>query len=152
MKFRVQNWWVLAFVLILFGYFIFSSTTIKVANSYNGGYDSYPAPRLNPQNLQNTAYPSPFDSVTNSISSAYPPPPEPGKLNDVKNPPSEEAKKVIEYLKSVNKSTEDDLLLLSDHTSRYPYLGRDFQVVTLVDNRADGKIIKYIFRFAQILT
>jgi hypothetical protein len=137
-----QKWLVVTIALFLLVYFVLSSNNIKIVNSSNISSEAYPAPNIYSQNTQNFAYPAPVDSSKNTISYAYPPPTE--SSNDDKKTYSVEAVKVIEYLKATIGFSDKEFTLLSDRITHYPFLGKDFQVITLLDKRPDGKIFKYL--------
>ena len=78
---------------------------------------------------------SPLPTPT-SESSVPTPPPTPG--------PSQAAQAVLTYIANQEDIPVDTLRVVDDHPTEYPNLGRQFQVVTVVDTRPQGQAYKLL--------
>ena len=98
-----------------------------------GGVEGYPGPGSGypgPSTATPPEYPLP--SLTPTTTTLAPP------------MPSTAAQKVMEFIAARDGIPFEALTIHADHSILYPSLGRQFQVVTLLDSRPDGQVYKLL--------
>jgi hypothetical protein len=63
--------------------------------------------------------------------------------------PSEAARKALAYIAGRKGIPSQALIVADDYSTEYPALGREFQVVTLLDTRPEGQIYKLLVDLAD---
>lgn len=86
------------------------------------------------------AYPPPGTSLP----IVYPPPSPSSTPGSLPQKPSEAAQKALDYIAQRDGLPVGTLMILDDHPTKFQSLGREFQVVTLIDKRADHKGYKLL--------
>jgi subtilisin family serine protease len=103
--------------------------------------------------IYGSTYPSPEEGALlpyppppSNFPQAYPPPLDNSVVETHSQQPtvSEAALNALEFIAKREGIPVESLLVLADHVTEYPSLGRRFQVVTLLDSRTNGQVYKLL--------
>jgi subtilisin family serine protease len=112
---------------------VFSMNSIIAGKASTfGAAEGYPGP--------GSGYPAPSTATL----PGYPIPPPMATATVVPSLPSTAAQKAMEFIAARDGIPFEALTVYADHPITYPSLGRQFQVVTLLDYRPDGQVYKML--------